>query len=309
MKIIFDTDPGIDDAMALLYLHACSDLSLLGITTTPGNANLENCTNNALFLSEQFGITAPVFRGREEAINGKPPVEYPDFVHGENGLGDIDVKVSYRTTESMAATEALIKLAKQHSGELTIIAVGRLTNIALAIQADDEFANNIERIVFMGGAYQCEGNVTPFAEANIAGDPEAAQIVFGSGIPLTMVGLDVTMQTRLSSNRLNVIADASGTLASLLLTINHVYAKYYLGNQGWDAIPVHDSSAVACTAMPDLFKTQAGRLNCVLEGDERGRTLLSPGDGVHLVCVGVDSEAMLQHYQDCVTAGRPLWDK
>ena len=142
-KVIFDTDPGIDDAMALLYLHACDNLELLGITTILGNASIENCTKNALFLCEQFDVDAPVYRGADRGVNGEQPDDYPDFVHGFNGLADIQVRVREKTPESRDARSFLLESSSTNPGEITIVAVGRLTNIALAINEDPTFAGRI----------------------------------------------------------------------------------------------------------------------------------------------------------------------
>ncbi len=302
-KVIFDTDPGIDDAMALLYLHACDNLELLGITTILGNASIENCTNNALFLCEQFGIAAPVYRGADRSVTGEQPEDYPDFVHGLNGLADIQVKVAGKSAEDQDACTFLLESSNANPGEITIIAVGRLTNIAMALNKDPTFANRVKEIIFMGGAATCEGNVTAWAEANIIGDPEAASMVFNSNIPLVMVGLDVTLQTRMSQPFVNSLMPDLSPLRSLLLSINKVYASYYKTSQDWDDFPVHDSSAIAYAHNPNLFGTKHGQLSCILDGAQRGRTVFAPGQsGNHRVCLSVDSNAMLDDYLRNVTA-------
>jgi len=116
-KVVLDTDPGIDDAMALLYLHACGNLELLGITTILGNASIENCTNNALFLCEQFGITAPVYRGADRGVTGEQPKDYPDFVHGINGLADIQVTVAGKSAEDQDACTYLLESSNANTQE------------------------------------------------------------------------------------------------------------------------------------------------------------------------------------------------
>jgi purine nucleosidase len=303
-KVIFDTDPGIDDAMALLYLHACDNLELLGITTIFGNASIENCTSNALFLCEQFGVTAPVYRGADRLLTGKKPENYPDFVHGINGLADIDARVSQKLVEDQDASGFLVESANANPNEITILAVARLTNIALAINKDPNFASRVKEIIFMGGAASCEGNVTPWAEANIIGDPEAASAVFNSGIPLVMVGLDVTLLTRMSNDFLDSLTSDLVHLQNLLLSINEVYASYYKTSQNWDEFPVHDSSAIAYAKNPNMFGTESGQLSCTLDGEERGRTVFAPGaSGSHRVCLTVDSHALLDDYLKTVTAG------
>ena len=302
-KVVLDTDPGIDDAMALLYLHACDNLELLGITTILGNASIENCTNNALFLCEQFGITAPVYRGADRGMTGKQPEDYPDFVHGLNGLADIEVTVADKSAEDQDACTFLLETSNTNPGEITIIAVGRMTNIAMALNKDPTFANRVKEIIFMGGAATCEGNVNTWAEANIIGDPEAASIVFNSNIPLVMVGLDVTLQTRMSQRFVNSLIPDHSPLRNLLQSINRVYASFYKTSQNWNEFPVHDSSAIAYAHDHDLFGTEHGRLSCILEGAQRGRTVFVPGtSGNHKVCLSVDSNSMLDDYFNKVTA-------
>ena len=301
--VVLDTDPGIDDAMALLYLHACDNLELLGITTILGNASIENCTNNALFLCEQFDIFAPVYRGADRGVTGKQPENYPDFVHGMNGLADIKVKVAGKSAEDQDACTYLLESSNANPGEITIIAVGRLTNIALALNKDPTFANRVKEIIFMGGAANCEGNVTVWAEANIIGDPEAASIVFNSSIPLVMVGLDVTLLTRMSHSFLDSLTSDLAPLQSLLLSINKVYANFYKTSQNWDEFPVHDSSAIAYAHNPKIFSTEQGQLTCILDGEQRGRTVFVPStSGNHRVCLSVDSNALLDDYFKNVTA-------
>ncbi len=303
MKAIFDTDPGIDDAMALIYLHGLREkIELLGITTILGNASIEDCTRNARYLCDQFGIDTPVYQGSGVAVDGTTPDDYPDFVHGANGLGDVDIPEPATSLQPESAVDYLINASMQHEGELTLLAVGRLTNVALAMQADSEFAGRLKHIIIMGGAWQCEGNVTPFAEANIIGDPEAAKIVFDSGVPLVMVGLDVTMKTRFTREFLKDLCSELDELGEFLYAINRAYAAYHKTSMDWDESPVHDPSAIAYADNPSLFTTAPGRLDCVLEGEERGRTVfIESGDGPHKVCIDVDSDALIERYRNVLT--------
>lgn len=301
-KIVFDTDPGIDDAMALLYLNACDDLELLAITTILGNADIEQCTRNALILRDMFQITVPVYEGSATHINGSLPEDYPDFVHGADGLGDVGLPDYQGTVEAETATEALIALSKEHEGELVVLAVGRLTNIALAMDADPGFAARLKEIIIMGGTHEHSGNVTPWAEANIIGDPEAAEQVFRSNVPLTMVGLDVTTQTRMSHEYLAPVFE-NLAFGDFILAINRTYADYHVRTENSHAFPVHDSSAVAYTTRPDMFETVQGSLSCVLDGEQRGRTVLSEDrNSPHKVCIKVDSASLLKDYGKRVSA-------
>lgn len=299
-KVVFDTDPGIDDAMALLYLNACDNINLLAITTILGNADIEQCTRNALILRDMFDIDVPVYRGASHHINGSEPDDYPDFVHGTDGLGDVGLPEFEGDIEPQDATSALIDLSKEHAGKLTLLAVGRLTNVALAVQQDPEFAGRLKEIIIMGGSAEHPGNVTPWAEANIIGDPEAAEVVFQTGAPLTMVGLDVTTQTRMSHEYLEPIARGL-PFGDFMLAINRTYADYHVRSENRHDFPVHDSSAIAFTTRPDLFGRVRGQLSCTLEGEERGRTVLAEDpSGPHEVCMEVDSEKMLEDYAESI---------
>ena len=301
-KVIFDTDPGIDDAMALLYLNACNNLELIAITTILGNADIDQCTRNALILRDMFGIKVPVYKGASSVTNGTTPDEYPDFVHGKDGLGDVGLPEVKSATKTENAASALVRLSEDFAGDLILLAVGRLTNVALAIQKDPNFVQRLRQVIIMGGAYKHPGNVTPWAEANIIGDPEAADIVFNSGLPLTMVGLDVTTQTRMSMEYLRPIAAKLGELGDFILKINNTYASNYMRMENSSDFPVHDSSAVACTTKPDLFEMLQGNLRCILEGEQRGRTVFTRDPlGPHKVCIEANSHEILIDYSRRVT--------
>lgn len=300
MKVIFDTDPGIDDAMALLYLNAAPHLNLIGITTILGNASIEQVTTNACILCDCFNITAPVFKGAAQSLDGSAG-DYPDFVHGRDGLGDVGNPAPTSKASTESAVDYLLRITSEHPGEVTIIAVGRLTNLGLALQQDPAFAERVERIVLMGGSVSHEGNVTPWAEANIIGDPEAAHLVFQSGIPVTMVGLDVTMRTQMTDEYLKDLTSQLGALGDFLSAINKPYARYYMDRFGLSSIPIHDSSAVAYADEPALFTVKRGLIECELNGEQRGRTLFTEGiEGPHQVCLLVKSDEMLTRYRKTV---------
>ena len=176
-KVIFDTDIGIDDAMALLFLHYSPDIELQAIVSGFGNADIETTTRNALLIKECFSIEAPVYRGAGEPIGERLGDGYPDFVHGSNGLGDIEIKEPATQADILPGPEAIIEIAKRNPREISIVAVGRLTNLALALDLCPELPDLVSEVVVMGGAFGFNGhsgNVSPVAEANIAGDPQAA---------------------------------------------------------------------------------------------------------------------------------------
>ncbi|MCH8256437.1 MAG: nucleoside hydrolase [Proteobacteria bacterium] len=299
--VIFDTDPGIDDAMALIFLNACQRLELKGLTTVFGNASLAQCTNNALYLCERFGIDVPVHAGADATIMGVPEDHFPVFVHGADGLANINAAPQSRQQAIEPAADFLIESAVKYSKELVIIAVGRMTNIAIAIQANGEFASNVKEIILMGGAVNVPGNVTQWAEANIFGDAEAANILFASGIPVTQVGLDVTMKTIMSEQYIQDLANRCGDAGHLLSQITPYYLNFYLGKTGVSGFACHDSSAVAHAEDPEIHQMKTGTVSVVLEGDQRGRTVFTEQEnnqGLHSVCIGVDAPKLLETYDD-----------
>ena len=194
-KIVIDTDPGIDDAMAILFALAAPELQLVGLTTIFGNVHTETATRNALRLLEFAGRSdIPVAHGAEVPLLGELD-GVADFVHGVNGLGDIPHDDPLGTPHTLYAAQFIVDTVMAHPGEVTLLPIGPLTNIALALAIEPAVASNVAEVVMMGGAATVSGNVNPAAEANIYSDPHAADRVLTAPWPsLTMVGLDVTEQ-------------------------------------------------------------------------------------------------------------------
>ncbi len=314
MKVIFDTDPGIDDAMALLYLSKLREIELLGITTVVGNASIETTTRNALYLRRQFGISAPVIRGAGETLDGVVKPE-PAMVHGVNGLGDIPLPpVDDTGLQPGTASQFIIDTLMAHPGEVTIVAVGRMTNLALALRADPSIAGLAKQVVIMGGAFGYQGrsgNITPAAEANIHGDPVAADEIFAAAWPVVVVGLDVTHDILLDTQYLADLAAGAGENGELLRYMSEHYAKFYNNVMGLDGVVGHDLLAVTYLLRPDWFETREGPIRVVCEGIATGQTIQMPssrkgGDPAwagyppHLICTGVNAPAVLEHYRQTV---------
>ncbi|MEN7341399.1 MAG: nucleoside hydrolase [Pseudomonadota bacterium] len=315
-KIIFDTDPGIDDAMAILFAEASPEIDLLGITTILGNASIELTTRNALHIVDTFDIAAPVFRGAAAPLS-MPAGDPPTFVHGDDGLGNISPPTPSREVSSMTAAEYIVDTVQRYPGEVTLVAVGRLTNLALAIAAEPRIVDAVRQVVIMGGALGGgghHGNITAFAEANIYGDPHAADAVFSADWPVVMVGLDVTMQVMMDEARMQRIRDAADDAGDFVYRISRFYQAFYTESAGFDGFPVHDSSALAYVIDRSLFETQKGALSVVLDGErigqtsfaETGRELASSAFGgrpQQLVCTGVNDTAVLDLYERTLIEG------
>ncbi len=311
-QVIFDTDIGIDDAMALLFLHYAPDVDLRAIISGFGNADIDTTTRNALFIKERFAVPAPVFRGAAAPIGATTLPEYPDFVHGRNGLGEVDIPTVETREEETGGPEALVQLARDNPGQLSIVAVGRMTNLALALELCPELPELVRELVVMGGAFGFNGhrgNVSPVAEANIAGDPVAADRVFTSGMPVTIVGLDVTQEVILDDAGFGAIRDSAGDAGRFIHDISRFYLAFHEGLLGRVECPVHDSSAVAYLLRPDLFTTREVKVRVATEGVAAGQTIWAdpgshPGhpdwDDVPVVriCTGVDAPGMLGLYRE-----------
>ena len=278
-RVIFDTDIGIDDAMALLFLHRARDVRLEAICTVAGNADIDNVTRNALHVCERFGINAPVHRGAAGPIGAALGTRPPDFVHGRNGLGNIVFPEPRRRVDDRAAAPAIVDLARRFPGELSVVAVGRITNLAHALDLCPELPGLLRELYVMGGVFLRRdhvGNVSPVAEANMAGDPTAADRVLGSGIDTTIVGLDVTEETVMDETFIDRLRAGAGTAGTFIHEITRFYFDFYAGISGVRACPIHDSSAVAALLAPHLYGYEHGPVRVVCEGIAMGQTILGP---------------------------------
>lgn len=315
-KVIFDTDPGVDDAMALLFLHHHREIELLGITTVFGNATIETVTRNALFLKREWKIDAPVARGAGETfLPHRTGYEPPVLIHGDDGLGNIGVPpMDDMPLDPRPAHRFIIDTVRAHPGEVVLVAVGRMTNLALALKEEPGIVDLVKEVVVMGGAFHVNGNVTPAAEANIHGDPEAADVVFTANWPVVVVGLDVTTQTVMTKAALADIRDAAGSRAQLLFDLSQFYIKFYESRVP-DGMVVHDSCAAAYVVAPELFSTRSGAIRVVCGGIADGMTVLKPDgrgfgpsawDGIvsQTICTGIDAAAVLRLIHDTITAVR-----
>ena len=185
-KIIIDTDPGVDDAMAIMLLSASKKYEILALTTVAGNNNIQSVTNNARFLADLTNLGCPVYSGAAKPLKKKLITAN---VHGKTSLGNIPVKAKQPLTND--ATKQIIRLVKKYPGEVTLLTIGPLTNIAKALQKEPGFAPLVKEIVMMGGAISVPGNKNRVAEYNFFCDPEAASIVFSSDVKKILIPLDI----------------------------------------------------------------------------------------------------------------------
>ncbi|WP_317930658.1 nucleoside hydrolase [Halioxenophilus sp. WMMB6] len=278
-KIIIDADVGIDDAMAILLAHASPELEVVGITTVFGNATIENSTRNALYLTQRLQVATPVVQGARKplVLPEGPPT---DFVHGANGLGNYPVNLAGdRIPLNLTAAEFIIEQSHIYPGELTLVPVGRLTNIALALALDPTLPSRIKQVVLMGGAFHHPGNVTPVAEANIIGDPHAADVVFGAPWQkLVAIGLDVTTQLVVGPKDLAAITKKNPTTGQFLEGISAFYLNFYRSVGVEEGFYLHDPAAILYVIKPELFNLEGGPVRVITEGIAIGQTIAATAD-------------------------------
>jgi len=301
MKLVIDTDPGVDDAMAILYAGAHPGLELIGLTSVFGNVPVAIATRNALFLAEMAGLAIPVAEGAAvPLVQALPP--HPDFVHGVEGFGDLPPVRPKGRADPRSAAQFLCEVTAARPGEVTICAVGPLTNLAAALALDPKIARNVARVVVMGGAVTCPGNVNEHAEANIWNDPHAAKIVFGAGWPVTLVGLDVTEQVRCTPGDFSGLAKDSPVIGGFLDRAVQFYFDFHRSKHDLDGCHMHDPTAVIEITGPGLFSVREAPVAVTLEGEAAGQTRFgAAGSGPAVrVCTGVDTEAVRARFLEIV---------
>ncbi|CAB1016618.1 nucleoside hydrolase [Corynebacterium diphtheriae] len=308
-KIILDLDTGIDDALALAYTLGSPELDLIGVTATYGNVLVETGVRNDLALLELFGRSdVPVFSGEPHALtkDGFEVLEISAFIHGKNGVGEAEVAEPVGVVQELSAVDFLIESVERYGDELIIVPTGAMTNIAAAMKKSETFARDAQ-IVFMGGALTVPGNVSQWAEANVNQDPEAADIMVRNAGDITMVGLDVTLQTLLTYAETATWRALGTPAGNFLADATDYYIKAYdttaphLGGCG-----LHDPLAVGVAIDPSLVTLLPINLKVDTEGPTRGRTI---GDEVRLndphknckVAVGVDVDRFLKEFMERIT--------
>lgn len=312
-KIIIDTDPGVDDSMAILFALQSPELEVVGLTTIFGNVFTPLATQNALRLVELAGWSnIPVAHGAELPL--VVPLDYvADFVHGRDGLGNTNPPPPQGRPLNMPAAQFIVETVMANPGQITLVPVGPLTNLALALALEPRLAENVAEVVLMGGAATVNGNVNPAAEANIFHDPHAADVVFAAGWPLTMVGLDVTMKTVMPADFLASLR--ASKIGQFIFDIVQFYLEFH--RQSYPelgGIHTHDPSAIAYLINPGLFSTVAAPVRVATEGLLLGQTqpdwrqnwhtpnpwtTVSPAN----ICVDVDSAGLRALYHQRITAG------
>lgn len=274
-KIIIDTDPGIDDAMAIFVALQSPEVQVIGITTIYGNVYTTLATRNALHLLEVAGRTdIPVAEGSHVTITKGTKLRIADFVHGVDGLGNQNFPPPKGKPIEQSAAAFLVEQASLYPGKVTVVALGPLTNIALATQLDPAFAKNIGQIILLGGAFAVNGNVNPAAEANIFGDPDAADMVFTCGADILAMGINVTHQVVLTDADRETLAMSNGKFAQYLCKILDVYFSYHHDAYSTKGVYLHDPAVLVAAVNPSLFTYMEGVVRVQTNGITRGLTIL-----------------------------------
>ena len=273
-KILIDTDTASDDAVALIMALRSPLVDVAAITTVAGNVSVEQGTRNALYTVELCGASVPVYAGASSPL--LRPLETAEWFHGKDGLGDHGFTPSNPQPHSMHAVDAIIATALANPG-LEIVTLGPLTNIALALAREPRIASMIRRCVVMGGAPCCEGNVTPAAEFNIWVDPEAAAIVFRSGLPIEMIGWQLSRyQAVVSAQEIEAILAVDTPLARFAIESNSTAASAYHAQTGEHGIALPDPVAMAVLLDPTLTQSSSRHRVAIETASEltRGMTVV-----------------------------------
>lgn len=248
-KIVLDCDPGVDDMFAIFCALKYCDL--VAVTTVAGNVSIEHTTRNALGILELAGRAVPVHRGAAGPLDGTL-ADDAAHVHGETGLGGVDLPPLQTEAASDDAAQAILDLTA--GGDVALVAVGPLTNVAMALQQDPGLAQRLPQLVIMGGSTDI-GNVTSHAEFNIWADPEAAEVVFTSGVPLTMAGLNLTRQVTMGATEIKALRDSGTTAGVASANALDYYSDFSLKNYGVKLSSMHDPCAVLQVSHPDVFES------------------------------------------------------
>lgn len=249
--IIIDTDPGVDDALAFLLALASPEIQVEALTTTQGNVTLEKATRNALSVLELMHAShIPVAQG--SLLPLVQPLRASDSVHGASGIGNSTLPEPSSKPVPQHAVDYLIERVLAEPNQISIFPIGPLTNIAMAIRKEPAFAEAVKELVIMGGAIHEAGNVTPLAEFNIFVDPHAAHIVFHSGIPMTLIPLDVTHKCLLKQEHLQRLVQIDSPITRFIKEAVEVYLKASL-ELGYQGSALHDPLTLAAIIAPELL--------------------------------------------------------
>lgn len=274
-KIILDTDPGIDDAMAIFFAFQHPEIDVLGLTTVFGNVSAQMAAQNALALCELAQQDIPVCKGVARPWVGEES-SYAHFVHGDDGFGNINHPAPKRDLDPRCSAQFIVDMARKHPGEITLVAVGPLGNLALALRIEPQLPSLVKAVNIMGGAAFVPGNVTPAAEANIWNDPYAAEIVFDADWQINMFGLDVTYDLPFAADFVDVLAAQNPVLGDFVARSSQFYMDFYSQGNEQRVCYFHDAFPLAHLTNPELFEMTDGNMRVSTDALTSGQTLFAP---------------------------------
>jgi purine nucleosidase len=288
-KVLMDVDTGVDDAMALAVAVISPEIDLVGITTVAGNVDLNQATANTLRVLDHLGANdVPVYRGMSRPL-ARSHFDAAHF-HGSDGLGGAPFPGPSRNPEALTAVQFILDAARRHEGELNLVFVGPLTNLATALILEPDLPSMVNRTVIMGGAFEVPGNTTPMAEFNVAVDPEAARQVAESSLNATWVGLDVTHQVELKRGDWEQLNSAESQPATLVREVS----RHRFENGDHPAVYLHDPLAVGAVIAPDVLSCRESAIwvdTSIRETAGTTRMVVDARATQHAIAVRVDVPA------------------
>lgn len=310
-KVLIDTDPGVDDALAVVFAFASPELEVVGLTTIFGNVETPLATLNALRLLDIVGADVPVAEGAIKPLYS-PKLPTPDFVHGKDGFGEIYLPASNKKPIEETAAEFIVRTVMANPGEITLVVLGPMTNIALALALEPELPKNVKQVVAMGGVLQVMGNVSPVASANILGDAHAADIVLGTDWDVVLVPGDTTRQVRVTDEWLERLRSNAGSKGAFIHDISRFYRDFYRSGGVTEGFYNHDPTAMAYVVDPSLFETEERAIRVVTDGISIGDVIAAkemhysqpgPWFGLPLATITtrVDSDGVMQLIENAIS--------
>jgi len=274
-KIWIDTDPGVDDTLAIAMLLESPEIEIIGLSTIFGNVTVDLTTRNAKLLLEAAGKTdIPLVRGAAYPLC--VPLDTSPFVHGENGLGNMPLPQSVMVEQPVSAPQAIINAILSNPHKITLFLIGPLTNIAIAYLLEPRITQLVKDVIIMGGAVHCPGNITPAAEANFFHDPHAAQITVTAGWPIALAGLDVCNKAMVPNELIERICTAQKPLAPYIHGALPFYQNFLKTFGIYDRVDFPDTLASAYLLQPDLFTIERLPIFVETEGSCMGQSLPVP---------------------------------
>lgn len=277
-RIILDTDPGIDDALAILLAWASPEVSLDAVTVTGGNCPLDQGVRNALAVLELANASVPVMPGVALPLI-RPPFTAPE-THGDRGLGNAQLGEPRTAPANEHAVDRIVGTIMAADEPVTLVAVGPLTNVALAIRREPRIVQRVKHVIVMGGAIDVPGNTTPLAEFNVYVDPHAAYIVLHSGVPLTLLPWDITSRVLFTQAHVDMLLRTQSRITRFIADATSFYMQFHKQYFGYVGCSINDPCAVALVFQPELAEYEDVFVDVELDGEKSVGNTIADRQGV-----------------------------